>query len=101
MIFINSLLQDCECVNTQVNASIEIVSRKRICHGISCHLSPKHYTNHIQIIYTAYSLFIYIIKYAAFAGRRILGQSSNQVFSSYVEVKWRPHELHRQPPSPT
>ena len=34
MIYINFILQDCGGVNTQANASIEIVSGKPICHVI-------------------------------------------------------------------
>ena len=91
MIFINFLLYDCDGVNTQANASIEIVSGKRICRVVLCHLSPNHYTNHIQIIYVSFSFLIYIITYAAFVGRRILGQSSNRIVSRQFQVS----HLHR------
>ena len=56
MIFINFLIQACGGVNTQANASIEIVSGKRICHVILCHLSPNHNTNHMWLSRVKYGV---------------------------------------------
>ena len=51
------ILQDCDSVNTQADASIEIVSGKPFVIVILTSFA-KSYTNHIQIIYISYLFLI-------------------------------------------